>query len=437
MKKLYKNTVKIFLSILFITFIIGCENDNDPEALFEGSTTERKEVAINDLNNLLQSSEQGWKVTYFTDDTQLGGFSFLIDFKDDKNVDMVSDFTGQYVTAESQYVIGYGAAVKLTFSTKNYIHELSDSANSPNDDLIGQGYRGDFDFLFYGVNEDGSLDFKTNKFFTDVKFEEASEDDWSNFSSLEDMQNNIENDPTKSVFRALVVNEEGYDFNYDAATRFVTSNYGNFGIGFSETGIILSPAIEVDGKEISILDYNETTSDFVYVDENGIELVSLKYLDAPFLPLTGYEDFKSYIELQSFRNLGFGDLGLDTSSYTDFLSESFTEISDFGGFGLQITNILLDDLNTTSASVRFLTNFETVTYTIDVNIVDDKVVFVKTGSLSAAIYDDIIKPYTDFLFDSEGFYVKNEADLANGATIISFTSVKDPSKRFSSWSFDF
>ena len=95
-----------------------------------------------------------WKATYFTDDTQLGGYSYLFKFTDNQIVEMASDFGGNDDVTSSQWAIQLGTTLKLSFTTKNKIHELSDSNNSPDTDLRGQGYKGSFEFLYYGTEGD-------------------------------------------------------------------------------------------------------------------------------------------------------------------------------------------------------------------------------------------------------------------------------------------
>jgi hypothetical protein len=57
-----------------------------------------------ELNDLLESSEFGWKAIYFTDTTQLGGFTHVFKFKNG-SVDMASDYDNDTSVNTSEYSI--------------------------------------------------------------------------------------------------------------------------------------------------------------------------------------------------------------------------------------------------------------------------------------------------------------------------------------------
>ena len=186
MKYIYKYT---FILLPLVFFLISCEDNNDPEDIFEKDSTERLNEQEKELSELLQSSEYGWKMTYFTDDPrytnndqQLGGWTFIFDFVDNSHVVMVSDFSNQTLTPnESEYNIKLGSTIKLSFSTKNYIHDLSDANNAPSSSLTGKGYKGDFEFLYYG-QEGEDLIFRSNRFQIEIRFQKATAEDWENIS---------------------------------------------------------------------------------------------------------------------------------------------------------------------------------------------------------------------------------------------------------------
>ena len=141
-----KKLIKVFL-IVAITFqFVACENKEDI-TVFEQNATERLNERSKELSDILLSSEFGWKAVYFTDSTQLGGFTHLMKFKDGKNVDMASDFDEDTSIISSEYKIELGSTISLLFTTRNRIHLLSDSDNYPTAELRGQGYKGDFQFL--------------------------------------------------------------------------------------------------------------------------------------------------------------------------------------------------------------------------------------------------------------------------------------------------
>jgi hypothetical protein len=58
---------------------------------------------------------------------------------------MASDYDNDTSVNTSEYSIELGSTTSLVFTTKNKIHLLSDSNNSPQQ-LRGKGYKGDFQF---------------------------------------------------------------------------------------------------------------------------------------------------------------------------------------------------------------------------------------------------------------------------------------------------
>ena len=255
----------IHVLLLVLSILLSSCVENETKEIFQDSATVRKEKAIQELQTLLKSSSDGWKTTYFTDNKILGGYSFLFKFKDGNQVDMASDFNNDYSVASSEYTVNYGAAVKLVFTTKNKIHDLSDSNNSPDGGLTGKGYKGDFEFLYYGMEGD-ELVFKTNKDFIEVRFKKATAQDWTDFSKNQDIINYIDN---SSKHLAYKIGSKLYNFSYNPIRRFSTNIEGdnnlNFGVGYHAKGATLSPAVNVNGTL-----YSEFT-----LDKNKAELVSL------------------------------------------------------------------------------------------------------------------------------------------------------------------
>ncbi len=262
------NNIKYIALFILFTTLWSC-NDNEVDNIFNDTPTERLNKRIEELKALLKSSDQGWKTTYFTDDSQLGGYTFLMKFTDNQ-VEMASDFNDEITTETSEWDVLLGATVKLSFTTRNKIHLLSDSDNAPTSNLSGQGYKGSFEFLYYGTENDEII-FRTVKGFTEVRFKKASENDWTNFQNYQDMKNYLN---SSSGHLAYQIGNEIYNFSYNGknAIRFATSLEGNsnlnFGVGFSSDGIIVSPAIDVNGTKYSEFTLNEAESKYVSLDGN-------------------------------------------------------------------------------------------------------------------------------------------------------------------------
>lgn len=269
------------LSIYILCFLLvftSCQNNNDPEPLFSDTPAVRVKKEIEKLRTTLKSSKNGWKVTYFTDDEQLGGYSFLFNFIGDEEVVMDSDFGNPDPSRKSLYDITLGSTIKLTFTTKNVIHELSDGANYPDQELRGKGYKGDFEFLLSSYDGDDIV-FRVNRNTSNyLRFKRASAEDWNNLDKATEVQNKINN---LSSFWNFNVNGEEYYVTYNKTRRYATSFIGgvSFGVGFTTTGIKVSPGIESNGVTHTDFTFDLANEELVSVIDNNYKI---KLLKTPF-----------------------------------------------------------------------------------------------------------------------------------------------------------
>jgi len=293
-----KNIFK-FLIIAFLATQLGACDKNEAEQKFDKTPTERLNIQKKELNDVLLSSEYGWKAVYFTDNTQLGGFTHLFKFSADGRVAMASDFDSDTSIYNSDYSIEVGSTVSLLFSTKNRIHLLSDSNNSPTAGLKGRGYKGDFQFLYYG-QENGEIIFKTNRGFQELRFVKATAEDWTDLELNTKMAQNVIGSDKRPLFRLLEINDgteiHKLDFNYASRARFATANSGeedysvsyNMGIAFTKTGIIVSPALEVNNQQLTEFIYDDSTGDFTATGTNGVS-ATIKYSKKPVIVTDDYK----------------------------------------------------------------------------------------------------------------------------------------------------
>ncbi len=259
---------KGILLLGFSALLLSC-TDTDPDNIFGKNPDERIEERKAELRGALLSSTDGWKMTYFTDDSELGGFSYIFKFVDGRNVTMISDFNTSTLVAQnelSSYNVILGSTVGLVFDTANYIHYLSDNSRYPNNNFKGEGYRGDFQFNYYGLEGEDVINFKSNRKHIDVKFEKATAQDWT------DLSKNFGHMDKMVSARTLVLFENGelplsLNFRYNRATRYASvlnadrtisvNENGGLGIGFNANGIVISPAIEFeDGSSLSELTFD-------------------------------------------------------------------------------------------------------------------------------------------------------------------------------------
>ena len=276
----------------------ACNSDTDAEQKFDVTPTERLNAQKKELNDLLLSSEQGWKAVYFTDDTQLGGFTHLFKFLPGKKVEMASDFDNDTEKHTSDYDVVLGSTVSVLFNTFNRIHLLSDSDNYPTAALRGKGYLGDFQFLYYG-QENGDIIFKSNRLVREVRFVKATAQDWVDLEKNLEMEEKVVGEDSRPLFRFLETNDgtttKKYDFSFSSVTRFSNSeaidNSGeviSMGVGYTPTGIVVSPAVEVKGQKLTNFIYNDADGSFTATGTAGVT-ASIKYSNAPLVLTDDYK----------------------------------------------------------------------------------------------------------------------------------------------------
>jgi hypothetical protein len=288
-----------YLIIGSIALLLAACTNTDAEQKFEQTPTERLNSQKKELNDILLSSENGWKVVYFTDNTVLGGYTHLIKFATDGSVQMASDFDDDTAVYKSEYDIQLGSTVSLVFTTKNRIHLLSDSDDYPIAALRSKGYLGDFQFLYYG-QENGEIIFRTNRSNQELRFVKATAQDWTDLPKNIDMIDNVVGDPSRPLFRLLETNDgtttHQFDFNFSEVTRFAESNsvetgYSvsyNMGVGYSPTGIVVSPAVKVGDQKLTNFVYNDLDGSFTATGTNGVSAV-IKYTDKPLVLTDDYK----------------------------------------------------------------------------------------------------------------------------------------------------
>ena len=286
----------ILIAILAIQ-LVSCDNKETIESPFGATPTERLTAKQKELNDLLESSEFGWKAVYFTDVTQLGGFTHVFKFKDGK-VDMASDFDDDTAVYSSEYSIELGSTTSLLFSTSNRIHLLSDSNNAPTPALRGKGYKGDFQFLYYG-QENGEIIFRTNRSFEELRFVKATAADWTNLAKARAMIPNVIGASSRPLFRLLETNDgtkiDQFDFNFTPASRYAVANSivagssfsYNVGVAYTATGITVQPAVKVGTQELTDFTYDATTGSFTATGTGGVT-ATIKYSNKPLVITDDY-----------------------------------------------------------------------------------------------------------------------------------------------------
>ncbi|MEN3325117.1 DUF4302 domain-containing protein [Mariniflexile soesokkakense] len=277
MKKIY---IKFgFICLLFFG-LLSCNSDNS-ETLFPESPADRIAQSNSELLNLLLAESNGYKGVYFPKDDEFGGFTFYMKFNADGTVNMTSDFDADTAIQTSSFEVRYGSATELVFTTRNHIQKVSDP-DFPG--LVGTGFKGTSVFQYFG-NENGVITFRDVRNSSSGRFE-FMPSNLTNFNtesvlkvqtSLAQRENLLPT-PTSSVFQVLKIEKgnkvSNFNFNYDAFRlhasprvlvegTVISVQEFNFGIAFTEDGLIISPSLEFDGEAYTNFTYDDATSSYI------------------------------------------------------------------------------------------------------------------------------------------------------------------------------
>ncbi len=422
--------------------MVSCDNKENADPLFDKTPTERINARKKELSDLLLSSVQGWKLVYYTDNTQLGGFTHLFKFKDATNVEMASDFDATTVAKKtSEYSIDMGSTVSLVFTTRNSIHRLSDSDNYPTDALEGKGYKGDFQFLYYG-QENGQIIFRSNRVaFIELRFVKATAQDWEDLPKNIAMISNVIGAPTRPLYRFLETNNgtatHKFDFNFSSDTRFATSNSVesgssmsyNIGIAYTPTGIIVDPAVEVGGQKLTEFTYDATTGNFTATGTNNVS-ATIRYSDKPIV-LT--DDYKILLEGNQTTVYGYIASYLATAPSNSVLCKSLLNTVNASLPATQKLSRVQFYFNdgANGSYIAYIFNGGKATIYHFVRVVEDsvnKTIILEDEGWYPGSEPSFLKQLDKQLLDPKGLYVKKEKFNFGGPpnTIYTFTSVSNP-----------
>ena len=276
---------RLLLLPIIALALFACQK-NEPDDLFGKTPAERFNEKESELRSALTSASQGWKLTYFTKEGIFGGYHFLMKFTPEGFVSMASDFSSNTVSATtSKYELQQGQGVKLTFTTKNYIHELSDAMEQGK---RGAGYAGEYQFLYYGKEGD-KLKFKTQRNSTEqfVYFEPATAQDWTDISTLSNNLNalaeNISNYYMEVTANGNTIPYE-VDIQYGSIGVAPLSNTNDFSRASTvatKEGVAFKPALTIQGKKFTEFTRDNSTTPPTYKATVDGVTVKVYYADFP------------------------------------------------------------------------------------------------------------------------------------------------------------
>lgn len=427
-----------YLMLIFLMLQLNSCVSSDAEQKFDQTPTERLNKQKKELNDLLLSSENGWKAVYYTDDNQLGGFTHLFKFLPNGVVSMASDFDKDTAVYKSQYEIQLGSTVSVVFTTKNRIHLLSDANNSPL--AAGKGFLGDFQFLYYG-QENSDLLFKTNRTVKEVRFVKATAQDWADLAKNTVMNENMAGNSTSPLFRTLETTDGGtvkkYEFNYNSVTRFgsaIPLEAGNSGslktaVAFTATGITVKPAVVVGSQSLTDFVYNATNKSFVSTGTSGATAV-IKFTNAP-PRLT--DDYKLFLEGNAPISIAYIAANLYTAATTSPYCRSILDKANATLPANQkisrVQIVFNDPVNGSYISYQFTGGKATIYHFVQTteDAVNKTIILSDDGWLGTAAARAFLKDLDAEITNPKGLYIKKESFTITYSNVVyTYASAASP-----------
>ncbi|MCA1918813.1 MAG: DUF4302 domain-containing protein [Flavobacterium piscis] len=442
LKYIYK-----YLIVAFVAVLQCACTSTEADSKFDQTPIERLNIKEKELNDLLLSSPEGWKVVYYTDSTQLGGWTHLFKFLPDGKVDMASDFDGDTSTYRSQYDIQLGSSVGVVFTTANRIHLLSQSDNYPTAALRGKGYLGDFQFFYYG-QENGDIIFKTNRNVQELRFVKAKAQDWTDLPKNTPIIEGITGGPTSPLFRLLEINDGSalhlYDFDFNTNARFGTATsldpasnqIYNLALSFTPTGAIAKPALVVKGQKLSNFVYDSVSDKFIATGTGGVS-ATIKYTN---VPPTLTDDYKILLPGKIYARFGYyaGDYVEDSPTNSQLFVNELAAINAALPEGVELASVQVY-LNHSLGNFIYYTFIGRPAVFHYIDVEEDatgKKIILKHKSWNgnpAATAPAFLANFDKHLINANGVYVKKENfKLGYSNTVYTFTSASS-SFRMTAW----
>lgn len=190
------------LAAVWTAGLTGCKVEND--YIFGDISTKRITDYIEACDAVLEEAPHGWKLVYFTDTTQYGAYTFLLDFKEGNRVDMRWDENAD--ATNSSYSFNTSQGPVLNFDSYSLLHRLADPDPSVAGGKAGIGYKGEFEFVIQGVAPTRDTVYLfTKKEKVPVMFTRAAEADWARLDDCYTMARRFEVDYDSPFYRYMTV----------------------------------------------------------------------------------------------------------------------------------------------------------------------------------------------------------------------------------------
>lgn len=293
MKRL-KFYILFFTSFLLMQSCLHEEND-----IFDNSAAQRLNEAQRKYSDLLTSATNGWVLEYIagdTDATRRGAFNYLLSFKNGEvtaSVDIlaledIDPTLDPFTKLTSLYKLEQDLSVTLSFDTYNsflhYYHEQHGSYNT---------YKGDYEFTFIEASSDLII-LRGKKYGNIMRMTPLPADlSWDKY--LKEVNATYLHSDEYPLMSLMNGNEKIGRGSKNQNKKFLLTFKGSgdsINIGenvlYTPTGIKFINPIDINGKKVTNLEWNNTNATFTCTDAGSTDISIIMSLPQGYIK---YKDF--------------------------------------------------------------------------------------------------------------------------------------------------
>lgn len=281
-----KKFVYILPLMATLFFTTACEDEDyrDPSTIVGDY--------MNEFHSILTSSELGWRFDYFPNEEAYGAFTFMMNFRKDGRVEMLTDENffylfdedrGAYEVQESDYTIQNSQGPVLTFATYSLLSKLADPELFNN----GSGWQGDNEFVLMGHSADKDTVYLKSVRAQKRCFLVKNTEEWEPyFEKLNTVIRNFENaNARNNYFRDVLVFDKDTavmtGFNMTSRMAFLyqyendTLQVDSCLFHFTPDKVLLKRPVHLGNTEVTHFSFSEDNSSFMVNDEaNSVVRIS-------------------------------------------------------------------------------------------------------------------------------------------------------------------
>ncbi len=401
-----KPIYKLIIAILGLS-LYSCVSDTEIDEVFEGNTQDRVLERLDELNELLLSSEFGWETEYMPGE-ETGVYRMHMLFNEDGSVEITSDHNSGDNDIDANYRVGISQSPELVFENYSVFANLTDNfdgtvastnfdrgaefqftfTDEADEDLIVLESKSDLE-----IQDDEGEFISRKTVLTLVKATANTKDEIIALQGLDERINDDFN-PNPSVpnepFRGFRIDDGSSETilstdliynSFDRSARLVYEKDGEdvnevLGIGLTEEGLYLAEPFEFEGKFYQDFIYDEVTNEFVS-EVDGFRA----YITRGSIPFYINRDFEE-IGTDGFNRLLYRpSLGRNPATSDDFIAITDRLSEGLAPFGFTFFDYILffNPSNTAQLLIRFESIADptggllSLTYDFEQIIVDRKV----------------------------------------------------------------